>query len=262
MVYKGKYKIIDNLITACDYDFVLSEIDKAIKNKKSLLISPIASHTLVRAHYDKSLKKILDKFDYLVPDSQWVRWSIPFLYGKEKGLKDRVYGPELMLRVCAISERKNYRVFLYGNTQEVLIKLSERLKKDFPKLKITGKEESKFRDLTDREWKSLVKKIEDSKAEIVFISLGSPKQEVFSYKLSKKLKESLVIIPVGAAFDFLSDTKPQAPLFLQKVGMEWFFRFTSEPMRLLERYIIYGSLFILLILIQKLILQFLRQKRP
>lgn len=246
MVYKGKYKIIDNLITACDYDFVLSEIDKAIKNKKSLLISPIASHTLVRAHYDKSLKKILDKFDYLVPDSQWVRWSIPFLYGKEKGLKDRVYGPELMLRVCAISERKNYRVFLYGNTQEVLIKLSERLKKDFPKLKITGEEESKFRDLTDREWKSLVKKIENSKAEIVFISLGSPKQEVFSFELSKRIKKT--IICVGAAFDFISGFKKQAPKWMGDWGMEWFFRLINEPRRLWKRYLINGLLFFILII--------------
>ena len=156
MIYKGKYKIINNLITACDYDFVLSEIEKALTNKKKLLISPIASHTLVRAHYDKNLRKTLNKFDYLVPDSQWVRWSIPFLYGKDSGLKNRVYGPELMLKILKLSKNKNYKIFLYGNTGEVLKKLINKLIKDIPNLKIVGIEESKFRKLTNEEWHSLV----------------------------------------------------------------------------------------------------------
>ena len=251
-IYKGKYKIIDNLITACDYYFVLSEVDKAIKNKKRLLISPIASHTLVRAHYDKSLKKILDKFNYLVPDSQWVRWSIPFLYGKEKSLKDRVYGPELMLRVLNLSVKKNYRVFLYGNTQAVLIKLKEKLKGRFLNLKLVGEEESKFRDLREKEWKNLVKNIKNSKANIVFIALGSPKQEVFAYELLKKLKKPFVIIPIGAAFDFISGNKLQAPKWMQKIGLEWLFRLSKEPGRLLTRYIFYGIMFVFSVLWQKI----------
>lgn len=250
MIYKGKYKIIDNLITACDYDFVLTEITKAIKNKKKLLISPIASHTLVRAHYDENLKKILNKFNYLVPDSQWVRWSIPLLYGKEKELKDRVYGPDLMLKTCKLAEKNKYRIFLYGNTKFVLNKLKEKLQNIYPSIKITGEEASKFRELTKVEWCQLIKKIQKSDKNIIFVSLGSPKQEIFSYKLSKLAKKPLIIIPIGAAFDFISGVKPQAPNIIQNSGLEWLFRLSKE-VRLFKRYCVYGIIFILIIFCRK-----------
>mgnify|MGYP000541037108 CR=1 FL=1 len=236
MIFKGKFKIIENKITACDYGFVLKKTEQAIKNKKSLLISPIASHTLVRAKYNKNLKKILDGFDYLVPDSQWVRWSLDWLYGIK--LPDRVYGPELMLRICALSEKKSYKIFLYGTTLKTLTFLKINLKKKFPKLKIVGLEPSKFRELTKNEWQYLVDKIIKSKIDIIFIGLGSPLQEVFSYKLNillKKRKIFKVIIPVGAAFDFISGIKRQAPKWMGNWGLEWFFRLINEPI-LWKRY--------------------------
>jgi len=251
MVYKGKYKIIDNLITACDYEFVLSEISRTIKNKSKLLISPIASHTLVKAHYDKNLKNILDKFDYLVPDSQWVRWSIPFLYGKVKGLKDRVYGPDLMLKACKLAEKMNYGIYLYGNTKSVLNKLKEKLRNIYPTIKIAGEESSKFRELTENELTKLTNKIDKSKSNIIFISLGSPKQEIFSYILSKLVKKPLIIVPVGAAFNFLSGSKVQAPKYIQSAGFEWLFRLLSDPGRLFLRYLFYGFVFGILIVSQK-----------
>lgn len=252
MIYKGKYKIIDNFITACDYNFVLSEIKEAIKNKEKLLISPIASHTLVKAHYDKNLKKILDKFDYLVPDSQWVRWSIPFLYGKEKKLKDRVYGPDLMLKTCNLAEKNKYKIFLYGNTYAVLNKLKEKLRNIYPSIQIVEEEASKFRELTENELKKLIKKITYSKSNIIFVSLGSPKQEVFSYKLTNYSKYPFIIIPVGAAFDFLSGNKPQAPKYIRQIGYEWLFRSIIEPKRLISRYSTFIIKYMYLIIRQKI----------
>jgi exopolysaccharide biosynthesis WecB/TagA/CpsF family protein len=251
MIFKGKFKIIENRITACDYEFVLKKIEEAVKNKKSLLISPIASHTLVRAKYNKNLKKILDGFEYLVPDSQWVRWSLDWLYGVK--LPNRVYGPELMLRICELSEKESYKIFLYGTTFKTLSLLEINLKKKFPKLKITGLEPSKFRELTKREWQELVDKIIKSKSEIIFIGLGSPLQEIFSYKLNNLLKRRKVfkvIIPVGAAFDFISGVKKQAPKWMGDWGLEWFFRLINET-HLYNRYLIYGIIFLIFMLAQK-----------
>jgi len=245
MIFLGKFKIIDNDITACDYEYILQKIQEAIAKKKKLLISPIASHTLVKAHYDKKLKKILDGFDYLVPDSQWVKRSIWFLYGKR--LKERVYGPELMLRACQLAEDKGLRIFLYGNTNLVLDKLEEKLKNLFPKLKIVGKEESKFRPLTEKEEVELIKKIEKVKPQIIFVCLGSPKQEIFSYNLLQKLNSSLIIIPVGAAFDFIAGVKKQAPKWMGEIGFEWLFRLIQEPKKLWRRYLVDGVLFIILV---------------
>ena len=250
MIHFGKFKIINNEITACDYDYILNEINEVTKKNKSLLISPIASHTLVRAYYDKKLKKMLSNFDYLLPDSQWVKRSIWFLYNIR--LKERIYGPDLMLKTCSLSEKKSYKVFLYGNTKKVLKRLKIELLKKFPGLEIGGEIESKFRELTENEWKEITDKLDKSQSNIIFISLGSPKQEIFSYKLSKLLKKPLVIIPVGAAFDFISKNKAQAPRVMQKIGLEWGFRLLSEPTRLLVRYFFYGVLFVFLIFSQKI----------
>ncbi|NMB84077.1 WecB/TagA/CpsF family glycosyltransferase [Candidatus Roizmanbacteria bacterium] len=252
MMYKGKHKIINNYITACDYSFLVGEIKKAITTKKKLLISPIASHTLVRAYYDNNLNDVLNKFDYLVPDSQWVRWSISFLYGKDKKLNDRVYGPILMQKICLLSSKKRYKVFLYGNTSIVLSSLEAKLKNKFKDLIIIGKEESKFRNLSKKELADLAKKIESLKSDIIFISLGSPKQELFGYELSKLIKKPLIIIPVGAAFDFISGYKKQAPLWMQKIGFEWLYRFLFEPKRLFKRYVFYGLLFLLIIIFNRI----------
>lgn len=252
MVYKGKHKIIDSFITACDYNFLLEKIVRSITTKNTLLISPISSHTLVRMHYDKKLRNVLNNFDYLVPDSQWVRWSIPFLYGKDKSIDDRVYGPELMLKTCNLSQKKSYRIFLYGNTSGVLKALKKKLHDKFLNLKIVGTEESRFRNLSKKEWNTLTEKIKKRNTNIIFISLGSPKQEVFGYKLSKKLAQPVIIIPVGAAFNFISENKAQAPKYLQKIGLEWFFRFLHEPVRLFMRYFVCGLLFLGLVLSQKI----------
>jgi len=247
MIFKGRFRIIENKITACDYEFILKKIEEAIKNKKSLLISPLASHTLVRAKYNKNLKRILDGFDYLVPDSQWVRWSLDWLYGVK--LPDRVYGPELMLKICALSEKKSYEIFLYGTTFKTLSFLKINLKKKFSRLKIVDLEQSKFRGLTKNEWRKLVDRIIKSKADIIFVALGSPLQEIFSYKLNtllKKRKAFKIIIPVGAAFDFISRVKKQAPKWMGNFGLEWLFRLLNEP-KLWIRYLIYGFLFLILI---------------
>lgn len=250
MTFLGKFKIIDNYITACDYNFLLKKVDEAIKDKKMLLISPIASHTLVKAHYDSNLKEILDNFDYLVPDSQWVKRSIWFLYGER--LKERVYGPKLMLEICQLAQEKNWKIFLYGNKRIVLEKLKSKLSEKFSLIKIVDAEESKFRKLTKNEFKSLAKKIEKSKGNIIFISIGSPQQEIFAWELTKYLESPKILIPIGAAFEFISGTKKQAPKWIGDLGFEWLFRLICEPRRLWKRYLIDGVLFIFLILKRKL----------
>lgn len=251
MMMLGKYKVLQNEIAACDYEYILSEIKKSV-GKYDLLISPIASHTLVLANYNKKLKSILDHFDYLVPDSQWLRYSLFFLYGKR--LKERVYGPKLTLKICETAQMQNYRLFFYGTTEQTLLKLKERIRTLYPQAKIVGSIPSEFRLLSSREKKIILNKVRESYADILFIGLGSPLQEIFSYELSllnKNSGRSLIIIPVGAAFDFISGNKRQAPVRMQEFGLEWLFRFTQEPKRLWKRYLLYGLLFIVLVVWQK-----------
>lgn len=247
-----KYKVLKNEISTCDYDCILSEIKTHVR-KKPLLISPIASYTLVLAYYNARLKFILSQFDHLVPDSQWIRHTLLFIYGKR--LSDRVYGPMLMLRICDLARKNRYKIFLYGTTEETLSKLKTRIKTLCPKVSIVGLVPSEFRPLPLKEKKILLDKISKSDADILFIGLGSPLQEIFSYELlslNNNSKKPLIIVPVGAAFDFISGNKSQAPKWLQDHGLEWFFRLIHEPLRLWKRYLIYGPLFLILVVDQKI----------
>ncbi len=253
MLHFGKFKILRNSIDACDYDYVLGEIQINIKNKHRFLISPVASQTLVRAYFDDNLRKILDKYDGLYPDSQWIRWSLGFLYGVK--LADRVYGPELMSKICSLAQKEGYRIFLYGTRGNTLKLLVKNLKQRYPKIKIIGAVASKFRRLTKEEKRDLIGKIEKLKTDILMIGLGSPLEQFFAYELlygEEKIKKPVVVIPFGAAFDFLAGAKPQAPRWIQDKGFEWLFRFFHEPKRLWKRYLLLGPLFLLLIFFQKI----------
>lgn len=250
-IFLGKYNILDIPITACDYAFVEEEITNAVKNKKSLLISPIASHTIVKALFDSKLKNDLNKFNYLLPDSQWIKKSLLFLYNVH--LKKRVYGPELMKRICALAEDNKFSIYLYGSTKKTLHDLEKNLIKLYPKLIIKDKESSAFRTLSSNEKKELLLRMKKVHANIVFIGLGSPLQEQFVADLVTLDKTNTqIFIPVGAAFDFISKHKKQAPIWMQDSGFEWLFRLIQEPKRLFIRYVFYGALYLLLVIKQRL----------
>ncbi len=253
----GRFEVLKLYLTVCDHDFIIDEIEKHIQRKKKFLVSPLASQTFVLAYYDRKLQSVLNKFDYLFSDSLWVKKSVNFLYNLR--VKERIRGSNLMLRVCELAQKHGLKIFLYGTTQNTLDTLVRKLRKLYPKLKITGSLPSKFRDLRSKEKQELLNIIERSKANILFIGLGSPRQEIFSYNLlfkEPKVQIPLVVIPFGAAFDFVSEVKPTAPKWMQEVGLEWLFRLICEPKRLWKRYLIFGSLFVILVFLQKITLAF------
>ena len=253
MKFLGKYKILKNNITVCDPDFILNEIKKRIEVQKNLLISPIASYTLILATLEKKLEGTLNNFDYLLPDGLWVKKTIHFLYGV-RGI-ERIRGSDLLLKVCNLVQKNRYKIFLYGTTDATLQRLKTTLKKLFPKINIVGVMPSRFRELSSRDKAELINHIEKLRVNILFVALGSPRQEFFAYDIlygKPHFKRAIIVIPVGAAFDFISGVKPQAPEWIQNSGFEWLFRLICEPRRLWKRYLIYGPLFIFLVLFQKI----------
>lgn len=163
------------------------------------------------------------------------------LYGYS--LKKRVYGPDLMLEFLKTTSHKNYSHFFYGATDNVLTRLISNLKQDFPNLKVAGVYSPPFRSLTRFEDNQIVTMINAASADILWVGLGCPKQQLWMYRHQHKLKVP-VMVGVGAAFDFLAKLKPQAPRFIRDNGFEWLFRFVSEPKRLWKRYLVNGSLFL------------------
>lgn len=248
-----RYKILGTYINFSDYDEIIETIQSRLYKKENYLITPLASHTLVRAYFNADLRNVLNAYDGLFPDSQWVKRSLYFLYGAY--LKERAYGPELMQRICKLSQEKKYNIFLYGTTKETLEKLKNSLTEKYPGLTISGSQPSKFGSLNLDEKKTLINTIEHAKTNILLVSLGSPLEQLFAYDLLYRkpvLKRRMLVMTVGAAFDFISHVKPQAPEFMQQTGFEWLFRLVNEPFRLWYRYVVLGSVFVVLIVFQKI----------
>jgi len=249
MIYFGKKKILKTNIDLCDYDFVVSKIIESDRKNKKLLVFPLATHTLVAAYFNKKLQKILDSYSILTPDSQWVKWSFNWIYGIN--LKERVYGPDLMIRVLEKAEKNKITVFLYGTNLVTLRKLRHEIKKKNPKIQLIF-EPAPYKKLSLKEQKELIKKINKNRAKIIFIALSSPDQVMLAKGLSDLNTKNSIFIPVGAAFDFLSKVKKQAPKWMRNTGLEWLYRLINEPTRLWKRYLIYGVSFFVLIFFQKI----------
>jgi len=174
-------------------------------------------------------------------------------------LKKRVYGPDLLFEFLKNTQDKGYSHFFYGTTKETLKRLADSLKGQFPKLKVSGTHPSFFREFTAEEKQRVAETINNSSTDILWVGIGCPRQELWMYDFKDKLKVP-VMVGVGAAFDFLSGTKPQAPRWIRDNGFEWLFRLIIEPRRLWKRYFIGNSIFMWLFLKEFVKIKILRKK--
>lgn len=188
----------------------------------------------------------LNTFDLLVPDGQPVRWALNLLH--RAGLRERVYGPTLMLALCARLETAGLPIYLYGSRQETIDRLSKNLARRFPSLKIAGSQPGRFKILSSGEREEIVDTIKASGAALVFVGLGCPRQEIWTYENHEAL--SMPAVCVGAAFDFHAGTVAQAPATLQRIGLEWAYRLMREPRRLWRRYVLLNPLYVAMITAQ------------
>jgi N-acetylglucosaminyldiphosphoundecaprenol N-acetyl-beta-D-mannosaminyltransferase len=198
-------------------------------------------HMLMEAHDHAPFFEVLQRADRIVPDGMPLVWML-----RLKGYKDqsRVYGPSLMLKVLAMAEEAGIPVGFYGTDPSTLEQLFLRTQTRFPRLKIIYRHSPPFRKVTPEEDALIISEINSSGARILFVGLGCPRQEQWIFDHREQIP--LVMIGAGAAFDFQAGTKKQAPGWIQKIGMEWFFRFVHEPRRLWKRYLIHNFRFVIL----------------
>lgn len=253
MLDLGKQNILGIGVDAIDYDAATRKIIRAASEKKPFTVSALAVHGVMTGATDAVHRHRLNNLDLVAPDGQPVRWAMKLCYGVK--LPERVYGPELTLRVCEQAARKDLSIYLYGSRADVLEKLEGNLKKRFPSLRIAGRQPSRFRRVTADEQIDIAETIKKSGASIVLVGLGCPRQETWIFEYRDLL--SMPLLAVGAAFDFHAGTVPQAPAWLQRRGLEWLFRFVQEPRRLWKRYTVLNVLYIFLIG-----LQFARLRTP
>jgi N-acetylglucosaminyldiphosphoundecaprenol N-acetyl-beta-D-mannosaminyltransferase len=199
---------------------------------------------LGEARGDPALRRIFNESWLTTPDGMPIVWMGP------PGV-ERVYGPDLMLAVCDAGRAAGLRHFLYGGKPGVADELGKRLLARFPGLAIAGSFTPPFRDLEQGEMDKLKSEVARARPDIVWVGLGTPKQERFMAGPGRALDTGL-LIGVGAAFDFLSGRVRQAPRWIQRSGLEWLFRLCMEPRRLAPRYLTTNSMFLLRLGAQKL----------
>lgn len=228
-----KLDLLGVYVSPTTYEETVEFIISAARGNRGGTVTCLPVHGIVTASRDSSLRSKINTFDIATPDGQPVRWALNLLY--DAGMKDRVYGPELMLWVCRRAAMQNIPIYLFGSHPYVLEKLRENLVIAYPSLRIVGLESPPFRVLSAVEDQEVVERINGSGAKIVFLGLGCPKQDHFAY--DHRARISGVQVCVGAAFDFLSHNKKMAPMWMQNNGLEWLFRFSHEPQRLWKRYL-------------------------
>jgi exopolysaccharide biosynthesis WecB/TagA/CpsF family protein len=239
-----KHSLFGIRVSATTYEEAARMILAAARDHRSAIVDHMPVHGLIEADKNASFRAMINRFDIVAPDGQPVRWALNWLY--KAGLPDRVYGPELMLRLCGEASRQGIRIYLYGSAPAVVERLRNNLTENFPGLSIAGWESPPFRALSSEEDAAVVHRINGSGAGIVFIGLGCPKQEIFAFEHRNSLRA--VQICVGAAFDFHAGNKKMAPEWMQRNSLEWLFRMLQEPKRLWKRYLYTNGRFVLKVL--------------
>ncbi|MGH7558403.1 MAG: WecB/TagA/CpsF family glycosyltransferase [Gemmatimonadota bacterium] len=239
-VHPPRVPILGVHVSAIDIPTALATIEEwiAVGHRDYVCVSGV--HGVMESSRDPALLDIHNAAGLVTPDGMPLVWICHWRGHPEV---QRVYGPDLMLRLCERSEGQGYRHFLYGGAEGVADLLAERLKERFPGLEIVGTFCPPFRPLTPDEDAEVVERIRTSRPHVVWVGLSTPKQERWMHA-HVDLLEGPVLIGVGAAFDFHAGLKRQAPGWMQRTGLEWLFRLLSEPRRLGRRYLVNNPLFI------------------
>jgi N-acetylglucosaminyldiphosphoundecaprenol N-acetyl-beta-D-mannosaminyltransferase len=243
---ENKKNVIGVLINPLDRRTAADLIMAAAQQPRPFSVSAIAVHGVMTGVLDREHQYRLNQLDMIVADGQPVRWALNHLY--HAGLAARVYGPFLTLEVLERAEQEEVSVYFYGSTPEVLELLCRKMKQRFPRLKIAGVQASKFRKITPEEADQISYDIRRSGAQVVFVGLGCPRQEVWAYEFRDRL--NMPIVAVGAAFPFLAGELRMAPKWMQDRGLEWLFRLCMEPRRLWRRYLLLSPAYLALVFCQ------------
>jgi N-acetylglucosaminyldiphosphoundecaprenol N-acetyl-beta-D-mannosaminyltransferase len=221
-------------IALTDYAGELAAIDELIAGGGRGYFCHAAVASVMNAQRDPDVRRALNAATMTVPDGKPLVWALRSL-GEE--IDERVYGPDLMLAACERSLETGASHFLYGGHDEAATQeLADSLSGRFTDLSIAGSWTPPFRELTDDERREVVGRINESGADIVWVGIGSPRQELWMERM-RPLLRAPVLVGVGAAFDFHAGRVSQAPRWMGDHGLEWLYRLSREPRRLGPRYL-------------------------
>jgi N-acetylglucosaminyldiphosphoundecaprenol N-acetyl-beta-D-mannosaminyltransferase len=212
----------------------------AVENRTKGYVCVTGVHGICESQSDPAFRAILNRALLNTPDGMPMVWV-----GKNAGFRemDRVYGPDLLLEVCAASQRAGWRHFFYGGGPGTAEALADVLQAKYPKLIVVGTHTPPFRPLTPDEMEALQARVTAARPDFFWVGLSTPKQENFMAANLDRL-DVPVMIGIGAAFDLVSGKVRQSPRWIQRSGFEWLFRLIQEPRRLWKRYLRNNPLFV------------------
>jgi N-acetylglucosaminyldiphosphoundecaprenol N-acetyl-beta-D-mannosaminyltransferase len=229
-------------VSAINLPQCVAAIDSWIAARQQNYVCVADVHAIMESHWDDEFRRIHNAAALVTPDGMPLVWWCRL--AGHRG-SDRVYGPDLLLALCDHSVPRGYRHFFYGGEPGVAQQLAGRLRERFPGLKIVGTTSPPFGAVSDAEMLHAAREINVARADIVWVGLSTPKQERWMRHQLQHL-DAAILIGVGAAFDFHSGRKPQAPRWMQRSGLEWLFRLMTEPRRLWRRYLTCLPVFVVL----------------
>lgn len=231
--------VLNTFVDALSWDDVVEIVLKWAASRQPRTVCLCNVHSAVTALDNSGFANALKASDMVLPDGAPIAWML-----RQKGFKrqTRIAGPDLVLKLCEALQYSSAGVFLFGSSEEALQRLQHNLKKQFPGLTFRGALSPRFGVWSQDEASRYADTINRSGAEIIFVGLGCPRQELWMAKHSREI--SGVLLGVGAAFDFHAGTIRRAPEIMQIFGLEWLHRLISEPKRLWRRYLVTNSSFL------------------
>lgn len=233
--------VIGTRVHKTNYSLAIAQITNWARMGQSRVVYTANAHMVMEAWDRSEFRDIMNSADIVTPDGMPLVWMMRL---KGERNQPRVYGPTLMLHVLESAAHDKIPVGFYGGATEVLVSLIKRMQARYDTLNVAFSFSPPFLAMSPEEDADMIEQINQSGARILFVGLGCPKQEI--WMAEHRGKVNAVMLGVGAAFDFHSGIKPQAPAWMQKVGLEWLFRLFIEPRRLWRRYLYHNPRFIFL----------------
>lgn len=234
-------QVISSLISLGSFDEFISRILASGYKNESAYTCCANVHMVVEAHRDPQLREIINKADLVTPDGMPLTQLIKLKYGIEQ---ERVAGMDLFPAILHKASQEGLKVYFYGDEDRILRLLQDKVHMDFPDLEIVGKYSPPFRELSKSEKKRIVRWINQSGAQLLFVALGCPKQEMWMAEHRGLINASMV--GIGNAFRTYLGVEMRAPSWMQKASLEWLYRLIQNPRRLWKRYFVTNTLFFLL----------------
>jgi N-acetylglucosaminyldiphosphoundecaprenol N-acetyl-beta-D-mannosaminyltransferase len=233
-------------VSAVGMENALEAISEWVRGNRKEFICLANVFGIVESRHNSELKAAYANAGISTADGVPLVWASHLLGEKRTA---RVYGPDLMLAACQRSLMTRWSHYFYGGAPGIAERMAKRLSSEFPGLRIAGCKSPPFRKMREEEIQADIESINLSQADILWIGLGAPRQEIWMDQHRKRLTPA-VLVAVGAAFDFFSGNKPTPPQWMQNSGLGWLFRLMTEPRRLWKRYLINNPIFIGMFLCQ------------